>query len=410
MATVEPKSAPVSQNESVLKQLDRILKSEFFRGSQRCSRFLEYSVRQVLDGRPPEDLKERSIGIEVFHRSPDYDTSQNNIVRVTANEVRKRLAQYYGSLGVNETPVISLPIGSYAVTLLHGSEGSAPIAGELLTDRISIVSQHTAPVKEGNRENRRRTLFYLATFALAIAAAGGIYFWRQPADVVRQVWAPLIDSRSPVIVCVAQPMAYRPESDSPTPTGPNDKMVALPDAFVGVGDTYAVANIAGFLSTHHKPWRLLAGNDTPSQDLRSGPLVLVGAYSNPWTSKLMENLRFTFAESNKTDPFHGIADKTQPGKGWSTKGFTPDWKATEDYAIVSRFMSTETGQPVIVLAGLTIFGTQAGGEFLTDNTLLTTAMAHAPKGWEGKNFQFVIHTKIIGKTPQRPAVVAEYFW
>src|SRR5437870_3501683 len=76
-------------------ELHRILKSKSFQGSRRCCRFLEYSAEHVLRGIHPEELRERNMGVEVFQRAPDYDTSEDAIVRVTANEVRKRLAQYY---------------------------------------------------------------------------------------------------------------------------------------------------------------------------------------------------------------------------------------------------------------------------------------------------------------------------
>src|SRR5579872_3757842 len=83
------------QQTAVRAELGRILASQSFRGSRRCCRFLEYSVQHILESTSHEDLRERSIGIEVFHRAPDYDTNEDAIVRVTANEVRKRLAQYY---------------------------------------------------------------------------------------------------------------------------------------------------------------------------------------------------------------------------------------------------------------------------------------------------------------------------
>ena len=75
-------------------ELQRILGSHVFRGSRRCCRFLEYSVQHVLQGNAQDELRERNIGVEVFQRPADYDTAEDAIVRVTANEVRKRLSQY----------------------------------------------------------------------------------------------------------------------------------------------------------------------------------------------------------------------------------------------------------------------------------------------------------------------------
>jgi hypothetical protein len=89
---------------------------------------------------------------------------------------------------------------------------------------------------------------------------------------------------------------------------------------------------------------------------------------------------------------------------------TADWQTPEDFAVISRSLSPETGRPVIVVAGLTNFGTEAAGEFLTSPEMLAVALRGAPKDWKGKHFQFVLHTKLIGKTPERPTVIAEYFW
>ena len=43
----------------------------------------------------PRSVKERSIGVKVFQLPQDFDTGQHTVVRVTANEVRKKLAQHY---------------------------------------------------------------------------------------------------------------------------------------------------------------------------------------------------------------------------------------------------------------------------------------------------------------------------
>jgi len=51
-------------------------------------------VEQTLAGNE-DNLKERTLGVEVFHRTPDYDTNLDPVVRLCAGEVRKRIAQYY---------------------------------------------------------------------------------------------------------------------------------------------------------------------------------------------------------------------------------------------------------------------------------------------------------------------------
>src|SRR5438045_7815788 len=83
-----------SDPAAVREQLSRLLVHPLFANSKRYPALLAYAVEQTLLGNAG-DLKERSIGVEVFGRSPTYDANADPVVRITAGEVRKRLTQYY---------------------------------------------------------------------------------------------------------------------------------------------------------------------------------------------------------------------------------------------------------------------------------------------------------------------------
>src|SRR6201996_2260252 len=97
---------------AIREQLERLLAHPLFANSKRYPALLGYVVEQTLLGNASE-LKERSIGIEVFGRSPSYDANADPVVRITAGEVRKRLSQYYYDSSHAGELVIELPIGSY---------------------------------------------------------------------------------------------------------------------------------------------------------------------------------------------------------------------------------------------------------------------------------------------------------
>src|SRR5690242_3047257 len=97
---------------AVQDQLERILSHPVFRGSKRSGALLRHVVQYALDGHI-ESLKERTLGIEVFGREPDYDTNLDPVVRTAAGEVRKRIAQYYHVDGHEHELRIDLPAGSY---------------------------------------------------------------------------------------------------------------------------------------------------------------------------------------------------------------------------------------------------------------------------------------------------------
>src|SRR5437868_6692940 len=92
----------------VLAQLDKILAHPLFQTSERLSGFLRYAVETTLAGRT-ESLKESVIGIEVFQRGDSFDPQTDNVVRVNANRLRSRLAEYYHRSGQSDPVVIDLP-------------------------------------------------------------------------------------------------------------------------------------------------------------------------------------------------------------------------------------------------------------------------------------------------------------
>ena len=72
------------------QHVKEVIEGAAFKGSHRSGQFLQYIVDQAIAGHF-ESLKERVIGVELFGRSPSYDTGDYAIVRVTASDVRKRL-------------------------------------------------------------------------------------------------------------------------------------------------------------------------------------------------------------------------------------------------------------------------------------------------------------------------------
>src|SRR5580658_7511255 len=104
----------------VVDQLERMLTSPLFTQSKRYAPFLRHVVEKTLDGQE-DRLKERVLGIELFGRAPDYDSNNDPVVRVTAGEVRKRIAQYYDDSVHRSEFRIDLPLGTYVAQFHPGT-------------------------------------------------------------------------------------------------------------------------------------------------------------------------------------------------------------------------------------------------------------------------------------------------
>jgi len=89
-----------------------VCKSPSFHTSAKSCQFLRYVVHHTLSGNVDE-LKERTIGIELLGREASYDTGSDAGVRVRANDVRKRLAAYYAANQPDLEFSVDIPSGAY---------------------------------------------------------------------------------------------------------------------------------------------------------------------------------------------------------------------------------------------------------------------------------------------------------
>ena len=122
-----PADLSAKQADAVRSALELVISSDAFAGSKQCQDLLRLLVQHALSGEL-EALSERMIGVEMFGRPADYDTSNDAVVLVRAAEVRKRLAQYYDELTLPPIVRIELPAGSY-VPEFHWSQRTSVETG-----------------------------------------------------------------------------------------------------------------------------------------------------------------------------------------------------------------------------------------------------------------------------------------
>jgi hypothetical protein len=88
----------------------------------------------------------------------------------------------------------------------------------------------------------------------------------------------------------------------------------------------------------------------------------------------------------------------------------PETFAGDDYAVISRLTSSETGNFVLIIAGIDTYSNQAAADFLDDPQRMKALLVTLPKGWEKKNLQFVLHTSVIKDVPSVVNVEAVNIW
>jgi len=93
-------------------ELESVLRSQEFVRAPRLAHLLSYLCEKLFAGEANQ-IKEYSIALEAFNRGDRFDQDSDSIVRVEANRLRKRLAEYYAGEGSSHTLQITIPVGQY---------------------------------------------------------------------------------------------------------------------------------------------------------------------------------------------------------------------------------------------------------------------------------------------------------
>jgi len=400
----------------VREQLRRLVAHPLFTNSKRYPVLLTYTVEQTLLGNASE-LKERTIGIEAFGREHVYDVNLDPVVRTAAAEVRKRLSQYYYNPDHAGELVIELPIGSYVPTFREPAASQAGFAAEpFVTEKVESlqkdsVFQSLTPAKAEQAHSRLVTRRWIQiAIALLVAALIGFSVGRirlpsqaavagEPSNM-SLFWQPITATSSRVTYCLG------------APTDSVDLQIrTFPAAEGGSLNTYDVITLARALVPlvpKNGQFRLLSASDTGFAQLREGPFVLIGAFDNPWTMRITQDLPMGFEYDNNVRQI--VDRKSAPKKIWTLQWQVPGKSLARDYAIVARLHDTVTGEPVIILAGILGEGTEAASEVVSNPAYLDAMLQKAPRNWDQLNLEAVIEANVIDGHPGPPTVIAVETW
>ena len=157
--------------DAIRQQLERVLASREFSGSQRLQAFLRFVAEYSLTNRSAE-LKEYLIAVEVYGHKPDYDPQAKSTVRVEASRLRSRLRDYYESSGRDDPVRIDIPKGSYA-PVFRWTQPSGRAAPE---SPLPVAAPPPTPIRA--KAPRWPVAAILATGAVAAA----MFFIRPAVD------------------------------------------------------------------------------------------------------------------------------------------------------------------------------------------------------------------------------------
>ena len=438
--------ARTSEGQTLLKRyLTEITEGPAFKGSTRSAQFLEYIIWQSAAGKMA-DLKERTIGVKLFGRTPAYDTGEDAIVRVTASDVRKRLVQHYSGIGSASEFRIRLPSGGYVPELIRIPKvGTDYFAHEVLPaeNLVEIPDLRPALLPAPEYGASFGWKYWILPVLGIIALTAGIVLSIMSHTVRAMTagkrvkastsapWATLFDGSRRMLIVASDPNIEEIQrishsslslsdyaNQSYLPPGTNNlspfqisfMKEILRGNKISAFDGSIIANLASLMTPGQSRLLVKAARNIRVKDLQTEDnLVFLGSpRSNPWTSMFDPVLDFQFAFDAQTQ--REFIRNVHPGKGESNE-YIPTaggFDTGESYAIISVFHNPGYGGLVLILAGASGEGTEAAGNLVADPAGWAAILqsCHLKQDASRQSLQILLHLGTMAGSPNTVNTVA----
>lgn len=394
------------QDEAKWELVLRVASSSHFHKSARHRDFLLYVCEKCIKGQQHE-LREQQIGVRVFERPPDYNPSEDNIVRVQARELRKRLESYFVSEGKDEPTIITIPKGAYVPVFeprnLWIPEPSTQSESNEIAPRKLSTAQPLTPIYP--LKGKPRILVPVLVGLVLLLLTASLWLWRENQAqryVLQQhswpnklelapspsgVWPLLFDSAAETLIVASDiPFVLLQKFTNieiPLQDYVSRKYLAnlktdelqfiASRQWTTVADLKIVRQIIGLDQGYLEKTRILYPLNLRLQDLKTQNIILLGSRrSNPWV-ELFENQRNFYFEYDKAVKKSFYRNKS-PRAGEETVYRTggDDNNSDEAYGVVTFLPNLSQTGHILIIEGTTSEGFEAAGAFVTDPKLFST--------------------------------------
>lgn len=375
--------------------IERVVASEQFSRSTRLRDFLLYVGKQSLKEGCPE-IHEQEIGIKVFGRPNSYDRSSDNIVRVNATELRKRIESYFESTGAGEPFIFEIPRGGYRLVFRPRLTEKSNIGTQPQPEAVQEPAQSAeTETSESSRSawHLRRLLWPTVSLALAIVCAAlyvenhamrrALYPWDgQPA--LADFWSGFLDSHRQTDLVLPDDSASVMEDMTHTPLTLGDYMSrtfigniqsstmsadrkedvnqVLNHNLVTFGAVRAAQFMLGEIPATYPHYLTLARYFTADEIKRDNVVLIGGKKAVPWDYLFDDQLNFV-TDYDYAQGLQIVHDRNpKPGE---QSVYSVSSSSLLGYAVIAYLPNPSHTGSIIILAGTDSDATGAAAAFLT---------------------------------------------
>jgi hypothetical protein len=394
-------------------QVDRVASSSLLEGSEALCRLMRYLAEHALE-HPRAHLKEYQIATEVLGRSADFDPHSDSSVRVQIGRLRAKLAEYYGSEGLEDPILIDIPKGRYTLSFQPRQDAAQPA--------IQLVAMPDSDPAEPAfaRRSRRKPLF-IAIAGAAVAALALFLMFRhphvvssvlakrktpQPSTALEILWAPFLHGSSEPFVVFRNSSfvgdaATGMRRFDPTRDNPNQEV----QHYTGIGEVMGVLDLDQLFGKFGGRFRVKRGSLFTVDDARENNLIFVGSPArNLDLNEIPSTHEFTFRRLSEGS--HrvriAIADSHPPAGAAALYARNLGMHTGEvEYALVGLERGLDPSHWTLFLEGTSTVATEAAVDFVCNESSVSDLLKRLQvKGTPDlKPFEGLIKVQVANDVP-----------
>src|SRR5215831_15605711 len=369
-------------------QVQRVVASKTFKTSEVHRNLLTYLAEKSLSGEA-QNLKEYTVGLDVFGKPSSYDPRQESVVRMHVGRLRQKLTEYYRTEGTDDPVVVDLPKGGFALTF-------APRP-------ITVEPEVPPPAPVRTVSHREITLAVALAAALVVASYFAVRSFRAQqtsgssatASVspwtpdLQALWSPLLSSDRPLMVTLA--------------TGASGSASAgAASGDTGVGTANAAFLLGQFLGQRKHNVFPIRSDLLSMGEIAMGDVIFVGSTVGKPQIQAIPPIDPAFVLTPEGVTIVKPAAGEQPFlKDEIVKGVQGGQDVEESHALISNLPGLYGNGSILYLEGNQVASVMGAVQALTDPDLARQLVARlkTSAGKLPRYYQVVLRVRAMDETP-----------
>ena len=435
----DPKNdAQAFSSDACWKVLEEAAASSHLKRAARLREFLYYvGKKSIKEG--SSDIHEQEIGQAVFGRRDAYDTSQDNIVRVSATELRRRVDAYFASEGKDEPLIFEIPRGSYTpVFRLRAADAQ-------VTDpegQAQTAAAANLPATTPSSRSARLLLILVSAVAVLLAIACGV-LWQQNRSLNKMIyrwagqpalsafWPRFLDSPQGTDLVLADTSfaivedmmkqsyslsdylnrSYLSQVREFSLCTANNKVVdsiafeSIASRNNGSFGDFQVAQRIQALQPHSPDVHVAFAREFTADSVKRDNVILIGSRkSNPWVDLFTDQMNFLIKYDANLD--QSFVENLHPRAGEQVRYVQPvSPYASLGYSVIAYLPNPSRTASALIIEGTNAEATNAAGDFVTSEDSMESFLKRLPAK-RIPYFEILLKTTRVSGTPFHAEVMA----